>query len=330
MNQNIHSHIKDNFGRDGLKLFREYEKTTRKIASFNNHLTFNLKCLHEDLVPRSIQLTSVVKGHRAESILRNAEKKLINERIRQVNFNLDVLKNKRLDLSEELFCKFPAHEFDRVQEFCQRAQLDQHAKVKSRQIDKFNNLKLKQQSKADLDLNWRSRENNQSSQGNKEKWVKNISDRPLSSDEVSVLAKGINFSATPKKLPVVEIISATESAIKHSGLKQAEAEELRHKVCSNLVNSKLPRPNLTPGEDKALKTLAKEEDIVILPADKGKCVVVLNKKDYDSKCKELLKDTKTYKPLGYNPTSGYRKRVVDFVNELESEGTIDSNLKYKL
>ncbi len=124
--------------------------------------------------------------------------------------------------------------------------------------------------------------------------------------------------------------AATECAIKRSGLQQAEAEELRHKVCSNLVNTKLPRPNLTPGESKALKTLGKDEDIVILPADKGKCVVVLHKKDYDSKCQDLLKDKKTYKPIGYNPTSGYRKRVVDFVNELESQGTIDTQFKYKL
>ena len=95
MNQNIHTHIKDNFGRDGLKLFREYVRTARKIASFMNHLRFNLKCFHEDIVPRGIQLSgvqSVVKGHRANIILRNTKRKLIKEKIRQVNYTLDNFK----------------------------------------------------------------------------------------------------------------------------------------------------------------------------------------------------------------------------------------------
>ena len=230
-------------------------------------------------MPRSIQLSSVVKGHRANIILRNTERKLINERIRQVNFTLDNLKDKRLDISEKLFCKLPAEDFDRVQEFFHKAHQDQHDKVKSRQIDKFNRLKQKQPSRADLDFNWRNKDSNGISQANKEKWVKNISNRTLSKDEVSVLAKGLNFSTTPKKPPVVDIISATESAIKQSGLNQPEAEELRHKVCSTLVNAKLPRPNLTSGEQAALRDLSRDEDIVILPADKGKCIVVLNKED---------------------------------------------------
>ena len=68
----------------------------------------------------------------------------------------------------------------------------------------------------------------------------------------------------------------------------------------------------------------------MVPADKGKCVVVLNKSDYDSKCKDLLKDKKTYKPLGYNPTSEYRKKVTDFTNKLVADKTINLDEKRKL
>ncbi len=37
-----------------------------------NHLHFNLWCLQEDITPRSIRLTSNVKGFRAYKILANA------------------------------------------------------------------------------------------------------------------------------------------------------------------------------------------------------------------------------------------------------------------
>jgi len=97
-----------------------------------------------------------------------------------------------------------------------------------------------------------------------------------------------------------------------------------------LNNTALPEPNITKDERKALSELTKDDSVVVVPADKGKCVVVLNKSDYDSKCSDLLKDTKTYKPVGYNPTSGYRKKVTEFTNKITNEGTIDLDLKRQL
>lgn len=94
--------------------------------------------------------------------------------------------------------------------------------------------------------------------------------------------------------------------------------------------AKLPSQNITKEENKALGDLTKDKNIVLVPADKGKCVVILNKSDYDHKCQQLLKDKKTYKPIGYNPTSGYRKQVTDFVKKVNQEGGIDNSLMFKL
>lgn len=54
----------------------------------------------------------------------------------------------------------------------------------------------------------------------------------------------------------------------------------------------------------------KDDTIVIVPVHKGKAVVVLNKSDHDKKCKELLSNKSTYKWMGDNPTSGFRKKAV--------------------
>ena len=90
---------------------------------------------------------------------------------------------------------------------------------------------------------------------------------------------------------------------------------------------KPPPQNNSRSERNALNDLSHEENIVILPVDKGKCTLVLNSADYESKCDELLKGRSVYKLVGYNPTKGYRKKVCDFVNNLAEEDVIDSKLK---
>ena len=58
--------------------------------------------------------------------------------------------------------------------------------------------------------------------------------------------------------------------------------------------AKPPRSNVSKGERQAIDELKKLKDTVILPADKGKATVVLDKEEYMSKVKLVLSDTKTY------------------------------------
>ena len=68
----------------------------------------------------------------------------------------------------------------------------------------------------------------------------------------------------------------------------------------------------------------------MIPSDKGRCAVVLNTSDYDSKCKDLLNDQKTYKRVGYNPTNGYKKKVIEFSNKLWTKGAVTDVEKHSL
>ena len=125
------------------------------------------------------------------------------------------------------------------------------------------------------------------------KWVMNLSDHPLSDSERSVLMKGLNFSVTPSKIPVDEIVAATELACNQLKEK-SQAESLRNEVVKIVSKSKPPRPNISRAEREAIKALAKDDSIVILLADKGRTMVILNKQDYHNKVKALLDDTNTY------------------------------------
>ena len=50
---------------------------------------------------------------------------------------------------------------------------------------------------------------------------------------------------------------------------------------------KVPKSNLTAEEWRAMKSLREDKDIVILPADKGKCLVVMDTKEHIRKINPL-------------------------------------------
>ncbi|XP_072037413.1 uncharacterized protein [Amphiura filiformis] len=167
----------------------------------------------------------------------------------------------------------------------------------------------------------------------KERWVKNLSDRSISDSECSLLEKGLNYAVSSKRIEgrqITEIITSTESAIRSSKLEYSRAEELRQRVNASILSAKPPKSNLTKSEYLAVDSLKKDDSITILPADKGRCTVVLNSKDYDQKVKTLLEDTKTYTPLKRDPTGPCKSKVTAKLKELHEDGAIDVKLKLQL
>ena len=73
------------------------------------------------------------------------------------------------------------------------------------------------------------------------KWVINLSSKPLTPAQRSVLAKGLNFAVSPKQPPNLEYITAIEAAC--TKLSQKDAEELRADIKSPKV---LPPPQTQP------------------------------------------------------------------------------------
>lgn len=125
-------------------------------------------------------------------------------------------------------------------------------------------------------------------------WVKNVSNRILSDQELSILKRGLNLAVTTKQIPVVETITATETACR--GLNAGDANELRAKVSGALKrHDKVGEQNVSKKEWQAIDDLKKDDSTMVLPADKGRVTVVMNKKEYMEKCEHLLKDEKTYR-----------------------------------
>ena len=147
----------------------------------------------------------------------------------------------------------------------------------------------------------------------------NLTNRPLSKPQEDVLRLGLNFTPAPTKLPLVDMIAAVEEGARQ--LNEEDAEDLRGRVCGILRRAKPPKDNLSKEQRKALKELRSLENEVILPADKGKATVMMNREDYDTKMRGML-STATYKQLKKDPTAMQEGRLSRKLKELEKKGEI--------
>ena len=66
---------------------------------------------------------------------------------------------------------------------------------------------------------------------------------------------------------------------------------------------------MTKDERQALKRLKTDENIVILPADKGRVTVVMDKTDYYDKMDTLVNDKQTYEELKRDPTPTLQRKL---------------------
>ena len=82
----------------------------------------------------------------------------------------------------------------------------------------------------------------------------------------------------------------------------------------------MPPRNVPPKEIKALKDLASDKDILILPADKGKATAMMNKADYEAKMTTMLKDENTYRAVKKDPTSSLERNMNSMLLSLKQSG----------
>ena len=88
------------------------------------------------------------------------------------------------------------------------------------------------------------------------------------------MSKRLNFAVSLENIPTDEYIVATEQVCKF--LPDEESHKPRLNVAGLLHSAKPPQSNLSRVERQVLGNLAKNRDITILPADKGKATVIMD------------------------------------------------------
>ena len=86
------------------------------------------------------------------------------------------------------------------------------------------------------------------------------------------------------------------------------------------------QPNLTQGEQFALKQLKQMKDIVLKAADKGRATVIQSRSQYLTEGFRQLSDPSFYEKLGCDLTDAHRKEINDFISTLHQTGEIDDSV----
>ena len=100
--------------------------------------------------------------------------------------------------------------------------------------------------------------------------------------------------------------------------------------------SKISDKNISREEVKALNNLVKNKDLVIQKADKGNNIVILNRSDYISKPRKILKDTSKFKRVNIeegkalNHLIHMEEQIIRLLKSLENQGEISEKEKNDL
>ena len=156
----------------------------------------------------------------------------------------------------------------------------------------------------------------------KKKWVISMSSSQLTHIDTDLFAKSLNFSITSKTLPNKDILANIEDAVKD--LEKEEVDTIHAKISLTLQNFKLPKNNLSKDEYKALKELQSDTSIVILPADKGRSTVILNREDYLEKCKDHINNG-PYQLLKKDPTTKIKANTLKQLKVLKTTSSLKIN-----
>ncbi|CAF4157396.1 unnamed protein product, partial [Rotaria sordida] len=171
---------------------------------------------------------------------------------------------------------------------------------------------------------------------NPKKVVHNISSRSLTEDEESILAKGLQFCIETKiKNPIefkTEIEMMAFSILKQlhkpheTSLNSSLTECIQRAANQALkINKNKKIINVNKNELIALKSLIKDQNIVIMKADKGSVCVIMDKDHYKSKVFELLSTGTSFKKMNELDERGKPNTIEHVVKKMESK--LDHRLK---
>ena len=110
-----------------------------------------------------------------------------------------------------------------------------------------------------------SQNSNNTLEGSYLKWIINLSSKPLTQAQRSVLAKGPNFLVLPRHPPNLEYITAIESVCTKLGQKDAELGA----DINTVLRSSHPQPILTKVQSQAIREFRRDGGHIVLTADKG-------------------------------------------------------------
>ena len=85
--------------------------------------------------------------------------------------------------------------------------------------------------------------------------------------------------------------------------------------------------NLPKAQSQAIRELKRDMDHIVLTADKGVAMVIMDKQDYKNKSKQLLNQP-TYRAIPWDPTNTIKNKLINILKKVKNQTGLD-NVTYK-
>ena len=276
----------------------------------------NLRCLANKVTPKTLQIKW--KGDMFEqTIIKKAECSLIHNRIKCTNIKINHLQTEIANTKTSLQQKLDEPTFTDLLNIIFNNKEKTFLQYKNTQIKKLKHLISRSftTSSKMASKTTNTAVTSSTSSSIQDKWLINLSKKELMPEEKPLLQKGPKFAVTPATIPIKEYISTTTvAALQADGLNGVDCSGLYHDVnrILNTFTNKAIHTNTTKAEHLALENLRKDKDHIIVTADKGMALVVMDKPEYITKCETLLQDNSVYQHLSKDTSPTIQKNSLKF------------------
>ncbi|XP_068716948.1 uncharacterized protein [Montipora capricornis] len=237
--------ILEKYDREILLKARRLNKTMIKFTQHKCHLFFNHRCKDRQILPPSLRIRPPVQCPKGYKLAKNTGFQFLKLRIEQLHKNISQLDCEKDRLTECLHAVMEPDDLKQTEVLFRNLQHTEHLRIKAGHTRKLQALEGK------------SNQSTTRNTVNCEKWVLNISSKPLTDTEKSALQKGMNFAIAPKKIPTAEFVAAVEDSI--TKLLAEEKLTVRARVSEVLSRAHPPTSNIPSSEMKALQDLRKDK-----------------------------------------------------------------------
>ena len=321
--------ITTGYGTSIYKKTRLLKDQLTKAATLKNQQIFLQRCITHRILPKSFHMQNPLQNQRSKELQRKYSYDLLVCAKNEVKKKFFKTINCITETRRELEFVLNSNDMTTVSRCTNLARENRFLSTRQKLKKKFESLAARQgvhvankvpTKQADAAAEQSSTTSGDLPQQIVKPVTLNLSGENVSDDIISILNLGPKFVPTSRKIPYMDIITATESkALTLSRANEnTKAQTLRQEVMKILKTARTPTSNLTKKQGLALKELKSNSDVLVYPFDKGSGLVLIKKEEVLQKLKEQVGETKVVKK---DPTSAFATNIQNMVRKIKDKIT---------
>jgi hypothetical protein len=312
------------YGARTYAIAKNIETIFQKKMKIDEHIIFLKKCKQNNVIPKGLYIKNTTHHHKNDQLLNKTMQQLRNNLL---DFNYKQQRFMNIELNTQLsILKLYLEDIQphRLHDNDLKW-INKHDKLPRQKLKKTHENKLKSLINKKQQLNNQIINNPNISNVDTSNVINNSSIY-LNNEHLQVLSKGLKFVPTASSFNLVDIITNTEKSLYSIPklIKKAAIAEI-----SNFMTKwrKPSKSNINKYEIKLLKEIKSNPDIIVVPADKGGKIVVMDRGQYITKIEEQLNDTNIYEVTN-DPTNKIKNKICRIANKLFKKNRITQHQKY--